>query len=55
MKITEHFDSNEFLCECGCGRMNMKNSTIEHFEQFFGALDDAILCRHGKSLKLRKN
>ena len=39
MKITEHFDSNEFLCECGCGRMNMKNSTIEHFEQFFGTLD----------------
>ena len=49
MKITEHFDSNEFLCECGCGRMNMKNSTIEHFEQFFGTLDgvDKIIVTSG--------
>ena len=49
MKITEHFDSNEFLCECGCGRMNMKNSTIEHFEQLFGALDgvDKIIVSSG--------
>ena len=49
MKITEHFDSNEFLCECGCGRMNMKNSTIEHFEQFFGTLDgvDKIIVSSG--------
>ena len=49
MKITEHFDSNEFLCECGCGRMNMKNSTIEHFEQFFGTLDgvDKVIVTSG--------
>ena len=49
MKITEHFDSNEFLRECGCGRMNMKNSTIEHFEQFFGTLDgvDKIIVTSG--------
>ena len=49
MKITEHFDTNEFLCECGCGRMNMKNSTIEHFEQFFGTLDgvDKIIVTSG--------
>ena len=49
MKITEHFDSNEFLCECGCGRMNMKNSTIEHFEKFFGILDgvDKIIVTSG--------
>ena len=49
MKITEHFDTNEFLCECGCGRMNMKNSTIEHFEQFFGALEgvDKIIVTSG--------
>ena len=49
MRITEHFDSNEFLCECGCGRMNMKNTTIEHFEQFFGTLDgvDKIIVTSG--------
>lgn len=34
-KLSEHFDSSEFTCKCGCGRMNVNQVLIAKLEQLF--------------------
>lgn len=46
MKITEHFDSNEFKCNCGKNEIN--NELIKRLEQLFGIIGaDKIIISSG--------
>lgn len=33
--LSEHFDSSEFRCKCGCGRDNISRALIERLENVF--------------------
>lgn len=35
MKITEHFDENEFVCRCGCKGLKLKRSLVERLEKLY--------------------
>lgn len=47
MKLSEHFDSDEFVCECGIGH-TMDAELINKLEELFTAINaDAILVTSG--------
>lgn len=48
MRITEHFDSNEFKCKCGCGREDISKELVERLEHLFAAIGaDKIIVSSG--------
>ena len=47
MKITEHFDSSEFDCKCGCGKANISKALVTKLEelyQYLSKLDTGVKC-----------
>lgn len=37
-KLSEHFDSTEFICPCGCGQMNINTELINKLEKLHKAM-----------------
>lgn len=35
MKMSEHFDENEFVCKCGCKGLKLKGSLVERLEKLY--------------------
>ena len=57
MYLTEHFDSKEFACQCGCGSGNIMQNLVLKLEEVRVAIDrpmkinSGIRClRHNKSI-----
>ena len=43
MKLTEHFDSTEFDCTCGCGTNKTKIELVRKLEELFDYMDAASI------------
>lgn len=38
-KLSEHFDSKEMLCKCGCGKAVVKQSLIDRLEKLYDVMN----------------
>lgn len=48
MKLSEHFDSKEFLCKCGCGQGSPSELLVTRLEQLYNLMDaKAIIINSG--------
>lgn len=47
MKITEHFDSEEFSCKCGCGFNNIGRNVVEMLEAIREIIGEPIIVTSG--------
>lgn len=48
MKLSEHFDSSEFRCKCGCGQGSPSELLVTRLEQLYSLMDaKAIIINSG--------
>ena len=45
-KLSEHFDSNEMKCKCGCGKTVVKQSLIDRLEKLYDVMNASKIIIH---------
>ena len=47
MQLTEHFNSDEFACQCGCGYDDIDMNLVEKLEELRNAVDEPLIITSG--------